>query len=98
MLGASDSALIHSRASTVALIMTGVITLSVITRAFGNLPGEEQQEKDAHTAQWAEEPGQQTFLEAGLGNGEKEHAWAHRSFSLGSICRESGILKQQVGV
>lgn len=81
------------------LIMTGVITLSMITRAFGNLPGEEQQEKVGHTAQWAEEPWQQTFLEAGLRKGEKEHAWAHRSFSLGSICREGlRLLKQQVGV
>lgn len=78
--------------------MTGVITLSMITRAFGNLPGEEQQEKAGHTAQWTEEPWQETFLEAGLGNGEKGHAWAHRSFSLRSICRESGLLKQQVGI
>lgn len=81
-----------------ALIMTRVITRSMITRAFENLPGEEQQEKAGRMAQWAEEPWQQTFLEAGLGHGEKGHAWAHRSFSLGSICRESGLLKQQVGV
>ena len=52
------------------LVMTGVITLRMITKAFGNLPGEEQQEKAGHTAQWAEEPWQQTFLGAGLCNGE----------------------------
>lgn len=28
----------------------------MITKAFGNLPGEEQQEKAGHTAQWAKEP------------------------------------------
>lgn len=63
-----------AEASTVAPVMTGVISRSMITRALGSLPWEEQQEQAGLTAQWAEEPCQQTFLEAEPGSREKEHA------------------------
>lgn len=44
-------------ASTVALVMTGVISPRMITEALGSLPQEEQQGKAGHTIQWAEQSG-----------------------------------------
>lgn len=73
---------ISAEASIVVLVMTGVISLSMITRAHGSLAQEEEQEKAGHTAQCAGEPWQQTLLEAGPGSWEKGHVFEHRRDSL----------------
>lgn len=100
MLGTSDSAQSTAvEASAVVLVMTGFITFSMITKAFGNLPGEEQSRKRLIHGSVGRGAWQQTFLGAGLCNGDKEHAWAHTgSFFSGKYLQGVRLLKQQVGV